>query len=79
MSTSTYLCLRAVFLVFFVLPLIQGLSANVVQSPRHQLEPNLTGLPIVTFKWHHVQTPYLVIVWVFVAALAKLSGMYLPR
>ncbi|XP_039534869.1 sodium/hydrogen exchanger 3.1 isoform X1 [Pimephales promelas] len=73
MSNSTYLCLRAVFLVCFVHPLIQGLSAdaNVVQSPR--LEPNLTGLPIVTFEWHHVQTPYLVIIWVFVAALAKLS------
>ncbi|CAM4637057.1 unnamed protein product [Leuciscus chuanchicus] len=75
MTNSTYLCLRAVFLVCFIHPLIQGLSAdaNVVQSPRHRLEPNLTGLPIVTFEWHHVQTPYLVIIWVFVAALAKLS------
>ncbi|ROL45804.1 Sodium/hydrogen exchanger 3 [Anabarilius grahami] len=75
MPSSTYLCLlRAVFLVCFVNPLIQGLSGNsdVVKNP-HQQEANLTGLPIVTFKWHHVQTPYLVIVWVFVAALAKLS------
>lgn len=61
-------------------PLIQGLSgdSDVVQNPRNQVEGNLTGLPIVTFEWHHVQTPYLVIIWVFVAALAKLSGMYLP-
>ncbi|KAK9957864.1 hypothetical protein ABG768_012067 [Culter alburnus] len=76
MPSSPYLCLlRAVFLVCFVNPLIQGLSGNsvVVQDTRHRLEPNLTGLPIVTFEWHHVQTPYLVIVWVFVAALAKLS------
>uniref|UniRef100_A0A673G3Q2 Sodium/hydrogen exchanger n=1 Tax=Sinocyclocheilus rhinocerous TaxID=307959 RepID=A0A673G3Q2_9TELE len=76
MASSVYLCLlRAVFLVCFVNPLIQGLSgdANVIQNPHHQLEENLTGLPIVTFKWHHVRTPYLVIIWVFVAGLAKLS------
>uniref|UniRef100_A0A671LYM9 Sodium/hydrogen exchanger n=1 Tax=Sinocyclocheilus anshuiensis TaxID=1608454 RepID=A0A671LYM9_9TELE len=76
MASSVYLCLlRAVFLVCFVNPLIQGLSGdtNVIQNPHHQLEENLTGLPIVTFKWHHVQTPYLVIIWVFVAGLAKLS------
>ncbi|XP_067281953.1 sodium/hydrogen exchanger 3.1 [Pseudorasbora parva] len=72
-STYRYLCLRAVFLVCCVNPLIQGLNANMDLSPRHRLEPNLTGLPIVTFEWHHVQTPYLVIIWVFVAALAKLS------
>uniref|UniRef100_A0A8C1TMD7 Sodium/hydrogen exchanger n=1 Tax=Cyprinus carpio TaxID=7962 RepID=A0A8C1TMD7_CYPCA len=59
----------------------QGLQDNytthedesVFQNPHHQQEENLTGLPIVTFKWHHVETPYLVIIWVFVAGLAKLS------
>ncbi|XP_051991560.1 sodium/hydrogen exchanger 3-like isoform X1 [Xyrauchen texanus] len=75
MPSSTYLCLLRVFLVCFVNHLIQGISAdaNQCQSSRHRLEPNLTGLPIVTFEWHHVQTPYLVVVWVFVAGLAKLS------
>uniref|UniRef100_A0A8C2E1Z8 Sodium/hydrogen exchanger n=1 Tax=Cyprinus carpio TaxID=7962 RepID=A0A8C2E1Z8_CYPCA len=76
MVSSICLCLlRAVFLVCFVNPLIQGLSGdvNLVQDPRHRLEKNLTGLSIVTFDWHHVQTPYLVITWVFVAGLAKLS------
>uniref|UniRef100_A0A9J8DAI4 Sodium/hydrogen exchanger n=1 Tax=Cyprinus carpio carpio TaxID=630221 RepID=A0A9J8DAI4_CYPCA len=76
MASSVYLCLlRAVFLVCFVNPLIQGLSEDesVFQNPHHQQEENLTGLPIVTFKWHHVETPYLVIIWVFVAGLAKLS------
>uniref|UniRef100_A0A9J7YXY0 Sodium/hydrogen exchanger n=1 Tax=Cyprinus carpio carpio TaxID=630221 RepID=A0A9J7YXY0_CYPCA len=76
MASSICLCLlRAVFLVCFVNPLIQGLSGdvNLVQDPRHRLEKNLTGLSIVTFDWHHVQTPYLVITWVFVAGLAKLS------
>ncbi|XP_067468459.1 sodium/hydrogen exchanger 3-like isoform X3 [Thunnus thynnus] len=31
-----------------------------------------TGIPIVTFKWHHVDTEYLVALWVLVAGLAKL-------
>lgn len=36
---------------------------------------SITGIPVVTFKWHHVQTPYLVALWILVAGLAKL-GMY---
>ncbi len=78
MANSVFLCLlRVVFLVCFVNPLIQGLcgDAKGVQNAHHELQENLTGLPIVTFNWHHVQTPYLVIIWVFVAGLAKLSGM----
>ncbi|XP_051526667.1 sodium/hydrogen exchanger 3.1 [Myxocyprinus asiaticus] len=76
MPSSTYLCLlRAVFLVCCVNPFIQGISAdaNQFEDPHHRMKPNLTGVPIVTFEWHHVQTPYLVMVWVFVACLAKLS------
>lgn len=33
----------------------------------------ITGIPIVTFKWHHVEAPYLVVLWVLVAFLAKLG------
>ncbi|XP_059411401.1 sodium/hydrogen exchanger 3.1 [Carassius carassius] len=76
MASSIYFCLlRTVFLVCFVNPLIQGLSGdvNLVKDHRDQLGNNLTGLPIVTFDWHHVQTPFQVIIWVFVAGLAKLS------
>ncbi|XP_051948549.1 sodium/hydrogen exchanger 3-like isoform X2 [Xyrauchen texanus] len=76
MPSSTYLCLlRAVFLVCCVNPFIQGISAdaNQCEEPQHRLKPNLTEVPIVTFAWHHVQTPYLVMVWVFVSCLAKLS------
>uniref|UniRef100_A0A8C4EDS1 Sodium/hydrogen exchanger n=1 Tax=Dicentrarchus labrax TaxID=13489 RepID=A0A8C4EDS1_DICLA len=32
----------------------------------------ITGIPIVTFKWHHVETPYLVALWILVAGLGKL-------
>uniref|UniRef100_A0A8C9WZG7 Sodium/hydrogen exchanger n=1 Tax=Sander lucioperca TaxID=283035 RepID=A0A8C9WZG7_SANLU len=32
----------------------------------------ITGISIVTFKWNHVKTPYLVALWILVAVLAKL-------
>lgn len=37
---------------------------------------NLSGVPIVTFKWHHVQEPYVVVLWIFVAGMAKLGGYF---
>ncbi|XP_008421159.1 sodium/hydrogen exchanger 3.2 isoform X2 [Poecilia reticulata] len=33
---------------------------------------NITGIPIVTFKWHHVKPPYTVALWVLVCFLCKL-------
>lgn len=30
-------------------------------------------IPIITFKWNHVETPFLVVVWILVAGLAKLG------
>lgn len=38
----------------------------------HEAEPIMT-LPIVTWKWHHVETPYLVALWVLVGWLCKLG------
>lgn len=33
----------------------------------------ITTLPIVTWKWHHVEQPYLVALWVLVGWLCKLG------
>uniref|UniRef100_H3CAB9 Sodium/hydrogen exchanger n=1 Tax=Tetraodon nigroviridis TaxID=99883 RepID=H3CAB9_TETNG len=30
------------------------------------------GIPVVTFKWHHVQEPYYVALWILVAGVCKL-------
>ena len=36
----------------------------------------ITTLPIVTWKWHHVETPYLVALWVLVCWLCKLGELF---
>uniref|UniRef100_A0A3B4AHW0 Sodium/hydrogen exchanger n=1 Tax=Periophthalmus magnuspinnatus TaxID=409849 RepID=A0A3B4AHW0_9GOBI len=38
----------------------------------HQNASSITGIPIVTFKWHHVEMPYTVALWILVAGLGKL-------
>ncbi|XP_036423226.1 sodium/hydrogen exchanger 3-like isoform X2 [Colossoma macropomum] len=39
----------------------------------------ITTLPIVTWKWHHVETPYLVALWVLVCWLCKLLAQLNAR
>ena len=36
----------------------------------------ITTLPIVTWKWHHVETPYLVALWVVVCWRCKLGELF---
>lgn len=32
-----------------------------------------TGISVMTFKWDHVETPFVVVSWILVAGLAKLG------
>lgn len=39
---------------------------------------SISGIQIVTFKWHHVEAPYLIALWILVAGVSKM-GMYTER
>lgn len=47
-------------------------KSNLTRS-EHSHGSSITGIPIVTFKWHHVESTYLVPLWILVAFLAKLG------
>lgn len=32
-----------------------------------------SGIHIVSFKWQHVETPYLIVLWILVAGVAKMG------
>ncbi|XP_035537678.1 sodium/hydrogen exchanger 3.1 isoform X2 [Morone saxatilis] len=49
-----------------------NLSKSNLNQTEHGHGSVITGIPIVTFKWHHVETPYLVALWILVAGLGKL-------
>ncbi|XP_066529935.1 sodium/hydrogen exchanger 3-like isoform X2 [Hoplias malabaricus] len=72
MPSSTYVAfVGAVFLLCSTLT--GGQSEEPSQSQHHHIETNNTNALIVTVKWHHVETPYMVVLWILVAGLAKIS------
>ncbi|PWA16759.1 hypothetical protein CCH79_00017868 [Gambusia affinis] len=65
--------LVALWILILVL-LLCCVSSAVPQESHHEHGGghNATGIPIVSFKWHHVETPYLVALWVMVCFFGKL-------
>ncbi|XP_056120171.1 sodium/hydrogen exchanger 3.2 [Rhinichthys klamathensis goyatoka] len=49
-----------------------SLKSTDTGSSTNSTTPTITTLPIVTWKWHHVETPYLVALWILTCWLCKL-------
>uniref|UniRef100_A0A8D3C0F7 Sodium/hydrogen exchanger n=1 Tax=Scophthalmus maximus TaxID=52904 RepID=A0A8D3C0F7_SCOMX len=47
-------------------------SKSSPNETEHAHGSGVTEVPIVNFKWHHVEEPYLIALWILVAGLAKL-------
>ncbi|XP_077447474.1 sodium/hydrogen exchanger 3.1 isoform X1 [Stigmatopora argus] len=60
--------LLASILLIFVIP---GVTVDN-GDPHEDHISTISGIPIVSFKWHHVETPYQIALWVLVAFLSKL-------
>uniref|UniRef100_A0A3Q3X8L0 Sodium/hydrogen exchanger n=1 Tax=Mola mola TaxID=94237 RepID=A0A3Q3X8L0_MOLML len=52
-------------------PRLQPSESNLSRT-QHDHGSSITGIPIVTFKWPHVEDPYLVALWILVAGLSKM-------
>lgn len=71
------------FLIFWAISLAYPLIGAALQDKDDKSEAADTGgghtsevptsLQIVTFKWHHVQEPYIIALWILVASLAKIG------
>nr|BAB83083.1 Na+/H+ exchanger isoform 3 [Pseudaspius hakonensis] len=47
-------------------------KSTAAETPSNVTTTTITTLPIVTWKWHHVETPYLVALWILTCWLCKL-------
>lgn len=72
MLCSTHLCLPGVaFLIHATTPVA---GEQTREAMHNHGETNLTNLSVATLRWGHVETPYMVVLWILVAAVAKVSG-----
>ncbi|XP_017336964.1 sodium/hydrogen exchanger 3.1 isoform X2 [Ictalurus punctatus] len=62
--------LGVAFLICATKPVAGGQSGEAMHNHR---ETNLTNLNVVAVRWGHVETPYLVVLWILVAGVAKIS------
>uniref|UniRef100_W5MMZ6 Sodium/hydrogen exchanger n=1 Tax=Lepisosteus oculatus TaxID=7918 RepID=W5MMZ6_LEPOC len=49
-------------------PVLSGSNANDTGAARH----SAAGFQIVSFKWDHIMVPYTIVLWILVAAIAKM-------
>ncbi|KAK7139260.1 hypothetical protein R3I93_016407 [Phoxinus phoxinus] len=47
-------------------------KSTATETSTNVTTPTITTLPIVIWKWHHVETPYLVALWILTCWLCKL-------
>uniref|UniRef100_A0A3Q3FSA9 Sodium/hydrogen exchanger n=1 Tax=Labrus bergylta TaxID=56723 RepID=A0A3Q3FSA9_9LABR len=50
----------------------QSESKSNLNKTEHGHGSSVTGIPIVKFKWLHVESPYIIALWILVAGLGKL-------
>lgn len=66
--------LLALLLALGELPQVRG-----VEEEPGGAHGSSQGYQVVTFKWHHVQDPYIIALWILVASLAKIGKRPLAR
>ncbi|KAF3834305.1 hypothetical protein F7725_025509, partial [Dissostichus mawsoni] len=81
----SWLC--KIVLLIFLISGVTKVKGDVAHQEPHPKQPSelksnqteqghgssvITGIPVVTFKWHHVETPYVIALWILVACVGKL-------
>lgn len=54
----------------------ENISTSTNDSTGGHGSSTITTLPIVIWKWHHVETPYLVALWILTCWLCKLGKFH---
>ncbi len=51
-------------------------KSSATEDTSNSTTGGITTLPIVVWKWHHVETPYLVALWILTCWLCKLGKFH---